>query len=236
MQKPSYIHRIICASGLILACALYSGCALDRVVHKARATNFHDESSDTTTVGVQSKGVYLRVAPDGNGFTAQSIEEANALLTEQGPLRRQILTIVPLSPEGKRMAPRLAQALTNAGAMNPQLGSYDVAGGVTSSAAQNLANQQQGWDIEIVSEALVVHAQDTTIAKPDLWTVSPYYAVGTLGKANAANRALMISDPRDILRPRSLDPAEGNVSAAAIERYQKGETRELVDINFSGDK
>lgn len=220
---------------LLLACFMLGGCAIDRGIHSLRVNRFAQPREDGVTASVQARALYLKVSSDGEGLTRDSLSAANDLLTAQGPIRRQVLTIVPLTPAGEKVAPRLAKALEDAGAVEAQLGSYVVDAGPDSNEAEELGKQQRGWDLELISEAIVMHAPDCTVAKPDLWTVSPFYAVGTLGCANQVNVAMMASDPRDLIRPRALAPAEGNVTASAVERYQKGEVNELIDIDFSGD-
>lgn len=229
------IHTAARLCCLLLAGSLLGGCALDRGIHHLRAGNFAQPRDESTTVSVQARALYLKAVPDGSGLTAESMAAANDLLTSQGPIRRQALTIVPLSPAGELIAPRLARALESAGARNPQHGEYQVDGGADSEPAQALAQQHEGWDIELISEALVVDASDCVVAMPDLWTVKPYSAVGTLGCANQANIAMMVSDPRDLIRPRALGPTEGRIAAGAVERYLNGEINELIDIDFSGD-
>ena len=56
-----------------------------------------------------------------------------------------------------------------------------------------------------------------------------------MGCANRANIAAMVSDVRDLRRPRTLAAADGRAAAGAVERYQTGDVRELIDINFNND-
>ncbi|WP_196772888.1 CpaD family pilus assembly lipoprotein [Pseudodesulfovibrio alkaliphilus] len=211
--------------------SLLGGCGAERTIHRLRAANFQQERTEGVTTSVQARALYLQVSP-GGGLTAESIDAANRMLTSQGPIRRQVLTIVALSPAGEKLAPRLAKTLTDAGANPPRRGAYEVEAGAGSAPAEDLTRQQQGWDIELISEAVVVNAPDCTVAQPDLWTVSPYYAIGTLGCANEANIAMMASDPRDLIRPRALAPTEGKIATSAVERYFNDETKELIDIDF----
>lgn len=235
MQQRNRISSAILRLGaLLLTGVLLGGCAADRAIHRMRAQSFPQPRDKGVSASVKARALYLKAAPNG-GLTAESIKSANTLLTVQGPLRRQILTIVPLSPAGDKIAPRLAKALEAAGARSPRSGSYDVKDGAKSAAGQDLKRQQHGWDLELISEALVVDVTDCSVADPDNWTINPYYAVGTLGCANEANIAMMTSDPRDLLRPRALAPAEGKIASSAIERYYAGEVNDLIDIDFSGD-
>jgi len=221
--------------GLLLSGVLLGGCGLDRGIHQLRATHFPQLKEGGVSTDVQARALYLKATPDGRGLTAESIAAANDLLTTQGPIRRQVLTIIPLSPAGEQIAPRLVQALDAAGARSPQLGANKMNGEPESESAKEQTRQQQSWDIELVSEAIVVNVPDCTVAEPDLWTVEPYYAVGTLGCANQSNIAMMVSDPRDLIRPRSLAPSEGAIATSAMDRYLDGELNDLIDIDFSGD-
>ena len=127
---------------------------------------------------------------------------------------------------GEVLAQRLAQALGRAGARQPRVLGTTLDGERLAQAAE------QGWDLELQSEALTLDASRCGIAKPGEVTVHPFYGVGTLGCATRANLARMVSDPRDLSRPRALDGADGKAAAEAVERYQTGETRDLIDINF----
>lgn len=237
MRKTYSISAILLPlGGLLLLGVLLGGCAADRGISKLRAERFPQMKNNEVKVSVQAKALYLKVTPKGNGLTKESIDAANILLTEQGPIRRQVLTIVPLTPAGEKIAPHLASALTAAGARPPLLGGDQVMEENTSKPAKALKNQQQDWDIELTSEAIVVEVPDNTIADPDNWTMSPYYNIGTLGAANRANIAMMVSDPRDLLRPRALAPTEGKIATSALGRYLTDDLKDLIDINFSGDE
>ncbi|MGI9486293.1 MAG: CpaD family pilus assembly protein [Geminicoccaceae bacterium] len=49
------------------------------------------------------------------------------------------------------------------------------------------------------------------------------------GCATASNLGLMIADPRDLVRGRKLDPADGVHQAEGIVRYREGEQPELLE-------
>lgn len=201
--------------------------AEERWIGDTRKGFFSQPRKDTVETNVSARTLYLRASNEGVGLTAHSIQEANAFLGGQGPIRRQVLTIIPLTPNGAKLAPRLAQALTDAGARSPKVLSYQPAKETPYAAADT------GYDVQLVSEAVVVNAAPCRIANPQRWTIEPFYATGTLGCANEANIALMTSDPRDLLRPRPLDDADGSVAALAVQKYQQGETEDLLDIDFS---
>ena len=197
--------------------------------------HFAQPTDNDVKAAPRARALYLQAAAEGVGLKAESLDAANDLLTTQGPIGKQTLTLVPLSPAGERVAPRLARALRDAGARVVHLGVYEVQGGAESEPGRELARQQEGWDVELISEAVVVEIPDCTVAKPDEWTVSPFESVGTLGCASNANIAAMISDPRDLLRPRVLGPADGKVAESAVKRYRNDEIKDLIDIDFSGD-
>ena len=94
------------------------------------------------------------------------------------------------------------------------------------------ASKQDNWDLQVISEALVVKVPDCSIANPKTWTVKPYQAVGPLGCANRANIARMVSDPRDLMRPQTLDAGDGMTAVNAVGRYHDDELRELLEIDF----
>lgn len=162
-------------------------------------------------------------------ITDESIESANKFLLSQGPIRRQVLTVVPLSERGEKLARRLAEALEEAGAQEPKLAVYVN----EKTGKRDFPDRRVSWDLELISEAYVVHAPECEVADPTRWTIEPYEAVGTLGCANNANIAMMVSDPKDLLRPRALEGADGTASNLAVQKYQTGDQEDLIDIDFS---
>lgn len=228
-----------CSAAAVLAAgiAALTGCSgfqfiENHTIGALRQTNFAEPREEALSMNVTAKSLYLRAAEGGSGFTDESIEEANKLLLSQGPIRRQVLTVVPLTQTGEKLARRLAEALEEAGAETPKFGSYQAEG--TSEAV--LPEGAEGFDIELISEAYVVNAPECWVANRDRWTIEPYDSVGTLGCANNANIAVMVSDPRDLLRPRALAPADGTHAARVVKDYQDGETEDLIDIDFSQDE
>ena len=140
-----------------------------------------------------------------------------------------MLTVVPLSERGEKLARRLAEALEEAGAQEPKLAVYVN----EKTGKRNFPDRRVSWDLELISEAYVVHAPECEVADPTRWTIEPYEAVGTLGCANNANIAMMVSDPKDLLRPRALEGADGTASNLAVQKYQTGDQEDLIDIDFS---
>lgn len=217
-------RRLLPLAPLLLA-LLLSGCGTQ--LNDLRAQRFGaGEAAKTPTVAPRAVALALQAAPDGNGLTAESLNAANELLTRQGRIDAQVLTLTPFNARGEALAQRLAQALARSGARAPRVES------LPRDAQRLQAAAQAGWDLELQSEAMTVQATRCSIAKPDDWTIHPYYGVGTLGCANRANLARMVSDPRDLARPRTLEGADGKAAAGAVDRYQTGETRDLIDIDF----
>lgn len=218
------LRRLLPAAPLMLA-LLLTGCGSQ--LNDMRAQRFGaGEAAKAPAVAPRAVALALQAAPDGHGLTAESLQAANELLTRQGRIDSQVLTLTPFNARGEALAQRLAQALARSGARAPRVESLPR-------DAQRLEQAAQaGWDLELQSEALTVQATRCGIARPDDWTIHPYYGVGTLGCANRANLARMASDPRDLVRPRALEGADGKAAAGAVDRYQSGEIRDLIDIDF----
>ena len=53
------------------------------------------------------------------------------------------------------------------------------------------------------------------------------------GCATETNLGLMIADPKDLVRGRSLAPADGVQAAEAIVRYRTGKVTPLQDVEVS---
>ncbi|SDI85488.1 pilus assembly protein CpaD [Pseudomonas flavescens] len=209
---------------LVAACLLASGC--DRHVNQLREARFGSDAS-AVQPSVAPSALVASLQAAGNGsFTADSLANLNTLLRAQGPLSRQTLTLQPYTPSGERLAQRLASVLREQGIPATQ---------VIVMPSRLEASKVQDWDLQVVSEALVVRVPDCRIADAEAWTVRPYEAVGTLGCANRANIARMVADPRDLMRPQALDGGDGMAAVNAVGRYHDDEVRELLDIDFQED-
>ncbi len=211
----------------LLAALLLAGCQAP--LHQLRLNRFANTVPPLPLVEPSALALALSVNPDGASLAPASLRQLNALLTDQGRLSAQTLSITPLTTRGAQMAPRLAAALAAAGASAPQQLAPATDPARLAEAGAN------GWDLELQSEAMVVRAAPCAIARPQDWTVQPFAGVGQLGCANRANLAAMVSDVRDLRRPRPLAAANGHAAASAVERYQSGDLRELIDINFNND-
>lgn len=225
MKSTSCWHwrMSICAATLLLV-------ACESPLNTMRAQRFGQALPPANhQVEPRALALALRTNGEGTALTTDSLRAANDLLSRQGRLNQQVLTLTPFNQRGLELAPRLAQALVRSGAQAPRIESLPT-------DEQRLHEaSDQGWDLELLSEALVVDVARCQIADSGNWAVHPYQAMGTLGCANRANLARMVSDPRDLVRPRVLSAADGTASAAAVQRYQEGEPHELIDISFDED-
>ncbi|WP_207281858.1 CpaD family pilus assembly lipoprotein [Pseudomonas sp. FW300-N2F2] len=203
---------------------LMLGCT--RELNDLRTKRFANQTPEAFEVKPSALSVSLAADPQG-GFTAQSLESLNSLLRSQGRPANQTLTLRPFTPRGEQLAQRLAQVLRDSGVPARQLLLTPVQ---LQGSADNGA-----WDLQVVSEAMVAKIPDCTIVNPAEWAVRPYTAIGNLGCANRANLARMVSDPRDLIRPRTLDAADGSTFANAVQRYQEDSIRELLDLDFSNE-
>lgn len=207
---------------LLLALALVLG-GCDRHVNQMREQRFAP-FNEIEQPKVAPSALVASLKANGSGsFTAESLENLNTLLRVQGRLRQQTLTLQPYTPSGERLAQRLASVLREQGAVAEQ---------VTVMPSRLEAPEAREWDLQVVSEALVVKVPDCTIAAPEKWTVKPYQAIGPLGCANRANIAAMVSEPRDLVRPQPMDGGDGTAAVNAVGRYYDDEVRELLDIDF----
>lgn len=206
---------------LLALCTLLAGC--DRHVNQLREQRYAP-FEEAARPSVAPSALVASLKASGNGsFTAESLENLNTLLQAQGRLRQQTLTLQPYTPRGERLAERLANVLREQGAVSEQ---------VIIMPSRLDAAQAGEWDLQVVSEALVVKVPDCSIANPQTWTVKPYQSVGPLGCANRANIAAMVADPRDLMRPQKLDGGDGIDAVNAVGRYHDDEVRELLDIDF----
>lgn len=199
-------------------------------VGKIRESHFASAPrNQAPEVTMKARSLHMRVNSDGSGFSSEVLDETNRFLVSQGPISRQVLTVVPISARGRDIAPKLAQALEDAGAKDVQLGRYAV----KKAGKETFPDRDTGWDVELISEAYVAKIARCKIERPNRWTIDPYDAIGTLGCANQTNIALMVSDPRDLIRGRGLDGTDGALSERNVRKYQEGDTEDLVDIDFS---
>ncbi|QLF92009.1 CpaD family pilus assembly lipoprotein [Pseudomonas sp. ABC1] len=209
---------------LLALSLLVAGC--DHNLNKMRENRFTPyQSAPLPTVSPSAMVTSLKAANSG-GFTAESLENLNTLLRVQGRLSRQTLSLQPYTPSGEQLAQRLASVLRELGAPGEQVVVMPV---------RLEAPESQEWDLQVVSEALVVKTPDCSVADADVWTVKPYQSVGPMGCANRSNIARMVSDPSDLVRPRTLDAGDGIAAVNAVTRYYDDEVRELLDIDFQED-
>ncbi|MFJ4142793.1 CpaD family pilus assembly lipoprotein [Pseudomonas sp. NPDC089734] len=211
----------------LLAClpVFMAGCTSQ--YNDLRAKRFANTPMPTVQVNPSALSVSLNTVNQGKGLSAESLENLNTMLGNQGRLKNQSLTLQPFTPAGEQMAKRLARVLSERGADADRI--------IVAPIQLKAAEQSGGWDLQVISEAIVAQIPDCQIANPKAWTMTPYQAVGTLGCANRANIARMVSDPRDLVRPRTLDSADGNQANNAVQRYQENKVIELMNIDFAKD-
>jgi len=214
-----------CLLGLALVMVMgLSAC--ETSLNQMRMASFGKDTIPSPVVEPRAVALALRVAEDQRGLTEASLREANRMLSSQGRLQSQTLSITPFNERGEALAKRLAQALVRSGARSP------VVKPRPADAARLKEAKDNTWDLELQSEALVVSLPDCRVARPDELMLRPYDGMGRLGCATRANLAAMVSDPRDLMRPRTLDGGNGAAAVSAVTRYQEGDIRDLVDIDF----
>lgn len=203
-------------------------------VGAVRSSYLGDSREKTVpAVQVSTKSLYMKTYADGSGFSARTIDTANAFLRSQGPLAKQVITVVPRSPEALGAAKRLGTALEDAGAKSVKVAAFKPE---ATSGEEKVEDRDTGAGVEIISETYLLTVPDCTVANPARAGIDPYFAMGALGCANNANIARMVSDPRDLVRPRPLEPGDGEAAVLAVRKYQTGDTEDLVDIDFSQDE
>ncbi len=221
LSRPHYARSWLLAALLVIGLS-----ACETPLNRMRMESLGNAPLPSAVVAPRAVALALRVAEDGHGLTPQSLAEANRMLFSQGRLPLQTLSITPFNARGEALAQRLAQALLRSGARQPIVKPRPV------EAARLKEAQDNTWDLELQSEAMVVSLPECRVAQPDQLMLRPYDGVGRLGCATRANLAAMVSDPRDLMRPRTLDGANGAAAVAAVTRYQEGDTRDLIDLDF----
>lgn len=218
---------VLIRNSLVIGVLTLTLTACETPLNRLRANRLAGGSTLTsTTVASRALVVGLKVDEDGRKLTRQSILDANSMLNDQGRLPAQMLTITPYSQRGEVIAQSLARALVGNGARKPVIEARPQG------TAESQDAQRMGWDLELQSDALVVSLPDCKIGNPDRLMMSPFDGMGPLGCATRANLAAMVSDPRDLQRPRTLDGGNGAAAVGAVTRYQTGEIRDLIDIDF----
>ena len=218
----SWLSRSVAIAALVLQLS-----ACESSLNRLRTNRFDTRPAPTApSAEPRALALALRLGTDGQTLTSDSLRQANAMLNRQGRIAAQVLTITPFNTRGERFAPRLAQALTANGAAAPRIEPIPI------NVARIAQANTSGGDLELQSEALVLADDRCEISDPEQWTTHPFRGVGTLGCATRANLARMVSDPRDLNRPRTLSGSDGRAAAAAVSRYQQNEQTDLIDIDF----
>lgn len=200
--------------------------ALSALLFVTACSNSTDqaERNNLAAVKVQPSAMSVSLNVDDSGsLSAQSLANLNRLLQLQGKLRYQYLQLTPYTRQGKDVALHIEEQLQNLGIRpeNIQL--------LTLKTAQSHDNH---WDLKVSSKTLVVNVPDCHISDMSSIRSKPFASVGVLGCANRTNLALMIADPKDLLRPKILDSADGIRAVNAVDRYHNDEVNDLLDIDF----
>ncbi|MBY0272809.1 MAG: CpaD family pilus assembly protein [Alphaproteobacteria bacterium] len=61
------------------------------------------------------------------------------------------------------------------------------------------------------------------------------HAPSNFGCATVANLGMMVANPRDLIKGRSLGASDGTVMAAGVDRYRKDKVKELIDTSTTVD-
>ncbi|RMV72779.1 hypothetical protein ALP05_03222 [Pseudomonas caricapapayae] len=202
----------------LLGLALLTGC--NSTLNTLREHRFANQPHTAIEVQPSALSLGLAATPNGQSLTPASLEALNQLLLRQGRLPNQHLTLLPHTPAGDRIAQRLGQALRGRGLPGNQL------------VVETVRLQPGADDLTVLSEALVVQAPTCTIAAPEHWAIAPYSAIGSLGCANEANLAAMVSNPQDLVAPALLGPGDGTSASSAVQRYHEHDLPELLDMTF----
>lgn len=189
-------------------------------LRESRLANGEQAQPFNVRESLQSTQVYLN---DQNKVREESAAALNTLLSSQGALKNQHLLLIPATDDGVAGAEWIAQKLVANGALTSQI---DI--------LRKSAAPAESGDLQLISRATVIDIPECT-NDTETWTVNPYAAFNNLGCANRANIARMVSDPRDMARPRVLTPADGVHAQEAIARYHESDTFELINIDFSND-
>lgn len=85
-----------------------------------------------------------------------------------------------------------------------------------------------------IEDTAIVAVEHFSVTYPDCpdWRRAPPLTNGVWsnhGCPTSVNLGQMVADPRDLVTGRDLGPADGTVAASAIERYRKGEIKELKE-------
>lgn len=206
----------------LLAFSLLTLVGCDSTMNQIRLSRIDQPSLQPVQVKPRALAVNLQLTPGGQGLNDDSLALLNKLLSQQGRLAKQTLTITPWSVRGEQLAPRLANALANAGAdkrlirIQPRIPAAGRSG-----------------DLQVQSQALAVITPECQINNPDELMVKPFEAVGYLGCANQSNLARMVAEPRDLIQARALDEADGVYVVNSVERYQNDKAKDLINFNLN---
>ena len=222
MRSAQMLNRPCLALLLAGVAVALPSCA--REINEIRSEKYIGQPQRPVAVTPSVVTLPLRTTADGRRLDSGSVVDLTAALESQGRLSRQAITLVPRTSRGQTIARRLGRSLIERGL--PSSGLH-----LDRSARRGEA--QGAEDLTLITEAVIVRVPDCAIADPTIWTVSPFTAVGSLGCANRANLASMVSDPRDLISSQELAGGDGIQASESVKRYHTDNVRELAkDTNF----
>ncbi|KZN12260.1 CpaD family pilus assembly lipoprotein [Marinomonas sp. TW1] len=211
---------------------LLSGC--DHTVHRLRNGAAEAETGTPAFVVKPTvSSISLQLQENGS-LQKTALDGVNALLRNQGRLSNQEIKLQPYTDKGYEFALQLKKSLLSSGVQQEKLAILPIQYQAVKSATKSEEEKQKKWDLSLTSEAMIVVVKDCSIQQ-QTWSVKPFEAIGTLGCANRANLAQMVADPRDLMRGRALDKADGIYAVESVTRYHESDVTPLLDIDFDED-
>ncbi|WCN15264.1 pilus assembly protein CpaD [Marinomonas mediterranea] len=210
-----------------------SGC--DHTVHRLRnGSSEAEKGTPAFVVKPTVSSISLQLQENGS-LKKSALDGVNALLRNQGRLSSQVIRLQPYTDKGNVFASHLKDSLLSLGVQESKLKILPIQYQATTIKPDLENDKQDKWDLSLTSEAMVVVTKDCSIEDSQAWSVHSYESIGTLGCANRANIAQMVSDPRDLIRGRTLDDADGVHAVEAMTRYHESDVTPLLDIDFNED-
>ncbi|AEF53248.1 CpaD family pilus assembly protein [Marinomonas posidonica] len=210
-----------------------SGC--DHTVHRLRNGSAEAEKGTPAFVVKPTVSSISLTLQENGSLKRSALDAVNALLRNQGRLSSQEIWLQPYTDKGDEFASHLKASLLSLGVQENKLEVLPIQYQATATSPSSTKDKPEAWDLSLRSEAMVVVTKNCGIQDSQAWSVNPYKAIGTLGCANRVNLAQMVADPRDLIRGRTLDDADGIHAVEAMTRYHESDVTPLLDIDFNED-